>query len=94
MKMPFGKLRASWEQIKYCLFLLKVSPNTSSIICIFLFTAGFQSTLPRRERPELKGYLKAIDVSIHAPAQGATKPLSLMDERIMFQSTLPRRERH
>ena len=34
----------------------------------------FQSTLPRRERPESEQYLRdAIDISIHAPAKGATR---------------------
>ena len=34
----------------------------------------FQSTLPRRERQDGKGYFRpAEDISIHAPAKGATK---------------------
>ncbi len=55
----------------------------------------FQSTLPRRERLVRAGLLGDIEqVSIHAPAQGATvnHPGTLhLNE---FQSTLPRRERH
>ena len=39
-----------------------------------LDSMGFQSTLPRRERPDaLVQIWAAIDVSIHAPAKGATQ---------------------
>ena len=55
----------------------------------------FQSTLPRRERPEYLFYYRAFTgISIHAPTKGATSPAS--KKRfiiILFQSTLPRRER-
>ena len=77
----------------------------------------FQSTLPRRERPELYrdggemhenfnprsrgGSDKRVEaipdkeyrISIHAPAEGATKTWTLGFICGEFQSTLPRRER-
>ena len=55
----------------------------------------FQSTLPRRERQFY--YRKndvAFEISIHAPAKGAT--FGTRDKKrknLLFQSTLPRRER-
>ena len=53
----------------------------------------FQSTLPRRERRDgLVSSLPAL-ISIHAPAKGATFPLSADEIAMLFQSTLPRRER-
>ena len=56
----------------------------------------FQSTLPRRERldaAELERLHR--DISIHAPAKGATIHwLLLILVAVVFQSTLPRRERH
>ena len=41
---------------------------------IFLYRSDqFQSTLPRRERPKLAALVfKRYDISIHAPAKGAT----------------------
>ena len=36
---------------------------------------------------------KGIYISIHAPAKGATQPVSAMEQLYIFQSTLPRRER-
>ena len=37
---------------------------------------------------------KETKISIHAPAKGATSPLTLYLHAHRFQSTLPRRERH
>ena len=34
-----------------------------------------------------------VDISIHAPAKGATVKLEVQDSMLQFQSTLPRRER-
>ena len=60
-----------------------------SVICLL-----FQSTLPRRERPfGITHPIKLIDVSIHAPAKGATQLRSFWASAALFQSTLPRRER-
>ena len=57
---------------------------------------SFQSTLPRRER--LFGrrcIFLPQQISIHAPAKGATSQVDEgMDIIVQFQSTLPRRERH
>ena len=75
----------------------------------------FQSTLPRRERLHRRRYKRfynyfnprsregsdkpsehgtlAVDISIHAPAKGATSTASLSRFIFKFQSTLPRRER-
>ena len=37
----------------------------------------FQSTLPRRERPDdIRGYIAFLDISIHAPAKGATAKIT------------------
>ena len=54
----------------------------------------FQSTLPRRER-RFKMYLHKYpyNISIHAPAKGATLILHYVILFDGFQSTLPRRER-
>ena len=54
----------------------------------------FQSTLPRRERQEvdLPGQMD-IEISIHAPAKGATEKAGYIAKGRLFQSTLPRRER-
>ena len=56
----------------------------------------FQSTLPRGERPnETVTYNDVKNISIHAPARGATPViLSGLKHSIIFQSTLPRGERH
>ena len=54
----------------------------------------FQSTLPRGERLSPSGKSsKAVDVSIHAPAGGATYSNYRTGPGIKFQSTLPRGER-
>ncbi len=56
--------------------------------------AGFQSTLPRGERPPRVGMTGRIrEVSIHAPARGATDEFGRVIDAGMFQSTLPRGER-
>ena len=62
-----------------------VLPSSSSPV--------FQFTLPRGERrdDELRGLL--LDVSIHAPAWGATTVLPLGEPSGKFQFTLPRGER-
>ena len=55
----------------------------------------FQSTLPRGERLIGTSSLFAdSQVSIHAPAWGATIPPSFIGCASLFQSTLPRGERH
>ena len=54
----------------------------------------FQSTLPRRERlsaPDIEVII--FDISIHAPAKGATFQFGKSLLSGSFQSTLPRRER-
>ena len=57
-------------------------------ICIF------QSTLPRRERPAAaRDYRAWVEISIHAPAKGATYRAYSCPVSRSFQSTLPRRER-
>ena len=57
-------------------------------------SAGFQSTLPRRERRyTIKDGEVHKKVSIHAPTQGATVSSLSGCIRGKFQSTLPRRER-
>ena len=54
----------------------------------------FQSTLPRGERPpRLHHKNKSTQVSIHAPAWGATERCKPGHQSMMFQSTLPRGER-
>jgi len=55
----------------------------------------FQSTLPRRERPEYwQATPRSFLISIHAPTKGATLCLRhLCQIEPEFQSTLPRRER-
>ena len=54
----------------------------------------FQSTLPRRERRCNQGiFVQVSDISIHAPAKGATRLRSKSKSLHRFQSTLPRRER-
>ena len=55
----------------------------------------FQSTLPRRERRILRRLIRnVVEISIHAPAKGATLSLSIISSGSRsFQSTLPRRER-
>ena len=63
--------------------------------CIDIFCFHrFQSTLPRRERPS-RNVLgsSSINISIHAPAEGATAPAGYIHGPSTFQSTLPRRER-
>ena len=52
---------------------------------------GFQSTRPRGARQRPAGELVCVaDVSIHAPARGATGELAPMLDFIAFQSTRPR----
>ena len=55
----------------------------------------FQSTLPRRERRKMYyAPYRSFEISIHAPAKGATfTQASLPVISSQFQSTLPRRER-
>ncbi len=54
----------------------------------------FQSTLPRRERRvPLSEVYEDLEISIHAPAKGATLAFILTSNLREFQSTLPRRER-
>ena len=86
-------------------------PNSESTTIL-----PFQSTLPRRERLNLDcpvqrtiyfnprsregsdclrvSLLTAPNISIHAPAKGATEFPSTVSALSQFQSTLPRRERH
>ena len=55
----------------------------------------FQSTLPQGERQETFGReCKYCDISIHAPARGATLVNDLAGVCGLFQSTLPQGERH
>ena len=62
---------------------------------IIRVVAIFQSTLPRRERPNnLMDVHRCKLISIHAPAKGATSALRQQPDIVTFQSTLPRRERH
>ena len=58
-------------------------------------SAKFQSTLPRRERRRrLYKHAHYVQISIHAPAKGATTQVaSGAEAKAAFQSTLPRRER-
>ena len=67
----------------------------SAVRCCVV-TSIFQSTLPRRERRGLPGGRGCTgDISIHAPAKGATLSWRCTAGRsLQFQSTLPRRERH
>ena len=54
----------------------------------------FQSTLPRGERPKmLYNTNNFFNISIHAPARGATIPSKYQLLYWAFQSTLPRGER-
>ena len=54
----------------------------------------FQSTLPRRERHDKLIQVNILtNVSIHAPAKGATIRRYQKERVKKFQSTLPRRER-
>ena len=61
----------------------------------FPFNTEFQSTHPRRVRPNRqRAALDGVVVSIHAPTQGATFTLSPnFDKPVKFQSTHPRRVR-
>ena len=55
----------------------------------------FQFALPRGERPALQAALYHYpQVSIRAPARGATAPPYLMVAVLVFQFALPRGERH
>ena len=65
-------------------------------VSILAFVCGiFQSTLPRRERQCLIDKQKRLsEISIHAPAKGATLLVTSSNPAARkFQSTLPRRER-
>ncbi len=54
----------------------------------------FQSTLPRRERRrKVLPSVRLLEISIHAPAKGATQSYVRVNNSQIFQSTLPRRER-
>ena len=54
----------------------------------------FQSTLPRRERRRKpKQGTNHVNISIRAPAKGATHPIRDLQRKDRVQSTLPRRER-
>ncbi len=56
--------------------------------------SAFQSTLPRGERRDgLRYILQADEISIHAPARGATQGSCVRVRNYKFQSTLPRGER-
>ena len=57
------------------------------------FTSWFQSTPPRRGRPRSARQSRCRQVSIHAPAEGATCWLVDIRDRGAFQSTPPRRGR-
>ena len=61
---------------------------------ILAASSGFQSTLPRGERPVLPAQFPVLSVSIHAPARGATFLKQRARIILLFQSTLPRGERH
>ena len=64
-----------------------------SFLSLFL-CLPFQSTLPRRERPNSTDTVVwSSSISIHAPAKGATFVGYGYVQGIVFQSTLPRRER-
>ena len=73
------------------------SRGGSDLISVSLcrFFVKFQSTLPRGERPTAaKDIVEPTDVSIHAPAGGATVcRLKTFTSEPKFQSTLPRGER-
>ena len=58
-------------------------------------SSEFQSTLPRGERPDhIKRRRQTNQISIHAPARGATAFLCQVGASVwLFQSTLPRGER-
>ena len=59
-----------------------------------LSSAKFQSTLPRRDRRSMSRRLRnGSEISIHAPAKGATVKPPGRARLDQFQSTLPRRER-
>ena len=62
--------------------------------CLFRTRSRFQSTLPRGERPfSGSDSILCGNISIHAPARGATKEKSAPARISSFQSTLPRGER-
>ena len=61
---------------------------------MLLSTDGFQSTLPRGERPGGLNPGDMFEISIHAPARGATHLPKTLFRFGAFQSTLPRGERH
>ena len=55
---------------------------------------GFQSTLPRGERPsQALNTTNNLSISIHAPTRGATERELVATVSVVFQSTLPRGER-
>ena len=55
----------------------------------------FQSTLPHGERrAEMDFFIQQAQISIHAPARGATQTLCDRRRAGRFQSTLPHGERH
>ena len=60
---------------------------------MLLSTDGFQSTLPRGERPGGLNPGDMFEISIHAPARGATHLPKTLFRFGAFQSTLPRGER-
>ena len=65
-----------------------------SEVAMIFYRLLFQSTLPRRERRDnLSPNGEMINISIHAPAKGATHIWLFNTPTIPFQSTLPRRER-
>ena len=64
--------------------------NAISDICVSIF----QSTLPRGERRFPQSISSRWEqISIHAPAWGATRDRGSTHETVIFQSTLPRGER-
>ena len=63
-------------------------------VAFSVFLLPFQSTLPRGERPfSGSDSILCGNISIHAPARGATKEKSAPARISSFQSTLPRGER-
>ena len=65
-----------------------------SSVCTHCARFGFQSTHPRRVRRGFKGLsAKDTEISIHAPAKGATTGEVGVAPPVRFQSTHPRRVR-
>ena len=64
-----------------------------SLVFVLSAKLVFQSTLPHGERLSAASGPSFGDISIHAPAWGATETIRIIVAAELFQSTLPHGER-